>query len=63
MHTYRRIGDEEWSIGYWKNEELWAEVSRTNSEMTAVCRVNMLNGGNGEIYWKGHLSHEPAKEW
>lgn len=60
MHTYRSLGGNGWAVGYWHPVNgLWNEVSRLDTELAAACRANILNGGNGEIYWKGFLSREP----
>jgi hypothetical protein len=35
------------------------EVCVVPTEQAAVCRVNILNGGNGEVYHRGFLTREP----
>jgi hypothetical protein len=56
MHTYRKSEDG-WTVGYWINDSYsdggtrstWYPLSSHDSELSAIKRVNFLNGGSASF--------------
>lgn len=58
MHTYKRTRDGDsylWVVGYYRplfeGKVEWVPLSDHSSELDAIQRVNMLNGGECKIYY------------
>jgi hypothetical protein len=53
MHTYRKIENELWVVGYWIQGDaggaFWEALQEFSTQSNAAAYVNYLNGGDGDF--------------